>query len=257
MRFKYSKWRLNQYYFITATFIVAGLFPIITSAVTLNFQVNSATDDAQERGPGSGAGVTSSRTWTGNGASVTTNTDLEPGKHSTNDGDTASVGVRFTNITVPQGTTITSATLTLVPTDTYSAPAPPIAFHVSAQDSDNAAAFSTTPGMLNATNRPRTTAECGVWDVSSTVSGEAVTRDVTACVQEVINRVGWVSGNAVAIIIDTHSSSTNTDWQIFWSYDTSPSDAAELEIIYSSEESSVAKTVVRGKVRIRGGAKFR
>lgn len=235
---------------------ITVLFPETVIGVTLNLQVSSSADDGTEGGIASGAGVTSSRTWTDTGSSVSiTFATLDPGKHSVADGNTVSVGARFTNVTVPQGTTITSATFTLTPKITYPSGVT-IAFFVSAQNSDNASAFSTTPGMLNATNRPRTTANCGTWDLTSVVANEPETRDVTACVQEVINRAGWVSGNSIAIILDTHTTSSNSEWQDFFPYDDTPSKAPKLDIVYSSV-SNTPVVKIRGRVNIRGIVKYR
>jgi hypothetical protein len=180
---------------------------------------------------------------------------VSPGSHASNDEWTA--GLRFTSVTVPQGTSITSATLTLTPQATWCPGGITIRYHVSTQAADNAGALSGTSGDLNTTARPRSTADAGPWTQSCVTVDVAQTLDVTNIVQEIINRAGWTSGNAIVILIDTHADTTLGEWQDYHSFDDSAANAPKLDIVYSTGGGGSAIVKVRGKVNIRGKVKFR
>jgi hypothetical protein len=118
---------------------------------------------------------------------------------------------------------------------TYNASPNVVKYHVSAEDADNGTAFSTLPAdNMHASTRARTTADAGPWTLTSVTGDTNYSRSVTSVVQEIVDRAGWVSGNALVIILDTHADTTQGEWQDFWSYDGSSSKAAYLEIEYSS-----------------------
>lgn len=209
-----------------------------SSSTTLNKQVASSSDDAVmvsiTNDSGRSVSTSGGMGTVNNGAGDV----FSPGSHGSN--DEWSAGARFTSITIPQGTTITSATFTITPQATY-ASSGTVSYHVSAQAADNAATFNSTPGNLNTTARPRSTADCGTWTQSSVTADSAQARTVTSCIQEIINRAGWASGNAIVIIVDTASATTLGEWQDYCSYDyvTSPcnadhTDSPKLDITYGT-----------------------
>jgi hypothetical protein len=169
---------------------------------------------------------------TGTNTSAIAASPISPGSHGSN--NEFSAGFRFTGVTVPQAATITSATFTLRPFADYNAGANTIRYHVSGQAADNAAAFSTSGGDLNTTNRPRTTADAGPWTQTSILASTPESISVTAVVQEIVNRGGWVNGNALVILIDTHTDTTTSEWQDYVSYDGTPANAATLDITYTT-----------------------
>ena len=153
-------------------------------------------------------------------------------------------------VSVPAGATINSATLYYKSTST-SHDDPAINWH--AQDSDNAAVFTTTDNDI--VDRPRTSAS--VYDSATgigTTSYRAVT--ITSLISAVTGRAGWVSGNNIALIADGQ---TGVDlW--FAAYDTG-SNIWYVEIDYTAvtpvtvtlntltgATSAVALTVVPGAV---------
>ena len=165
-------------------------------------------------------------------ATVSTNsTLLQPGSHGNN--DEYSVACRFPSATIPQGSTINSATFTLRADSTYSAGGNVIRYHVSCQAADNAGALVATSGDLRASVRPRTTASA-VWTQTSVTGNTEYSVDITSAVQEVINRAGWVSGNAIVVLVDTHADCTSGEWQDYRAYDSSASTAPKLSVDYST-----------------------
>lgn len=99
---------------------------------------------------------------------------------------------RFTSIAIAQGTTISSAILTLGASLGNQNGTP--ALTVACQDVDNASAPASgnCPGNTGGGTWISTTASTA-WD------GSTLTVDVTTSVQEVLNRVGWASGQAINI----------------------------------------------------------
>lgn len=131
------------------------------------------------------------------------------------------VGFRFTTIAVPQGATINSADLNL---DVGTLNTQPTGDTLVADDVDDAPAFT-------ASDTPR-----GITPTTASVSitgGISVginTFDVTAIVQEIVNRGGWASGNDMRFTIQ-HAASTSGSWWIN-STDSAGTDP-ELEIDYT------------------------
>jgi hypothetical protein len=103
-------------------------------------------------------------------------------------------------VTVPDGATIVSA---YVQFQTRVATSNTANFTIQGEATDNASRFTTT--ARNISSRPRTTAAASWSPAPWTVVGEAGvnqrTTDLSAVLQEIINRPGWTSGNALVLII--------------------------------------------------------
>lgn len=113
------------------------------------------------------------------------------------------VGVRFDNLRIPQGVTITSASLEFVSHDSNSSPT---SATIVGHDSDDSPVFTTSNG--NISSRSTTSASVSWtpsnWDLNSVQSlGEKYqTNDISTIVQEVVDRSGWCGGNALSIILE-------------------------------------------------------
>jgi hypothetical protein len=167
---------------------------------TVVSKINAVTDDAEEN--------TVTGAVTVSGVAAANDLDLGNNNDATPPIDFHAVGLRFTNITVPPGATITSAYIQFV-TD-GSGPdniGDPAIFTIDGQAADNPSTF--TAAVNDITSRPRTTA--GVQVTWSTANWTGTnfngplqrTADLTGIVQEIVDRVGWVSGNAMAFIINS------------------------------------------------------
>ena len=197
----------------------------------LNLQVNTSAGDAHAGSINndSGRNVTS-------GANISSLTDnpISPGSHGGNNEHTAAF--RFTGVTVANAATINSATFKLTAQATYNAGANTVSYLVSAEASDNAPALTATGAgeLLTSTARPRTTAVSSAWNQTSVTADTEYSIDITSVIQEIVNRVGWVSGNAILILVDTNTTTTLGEWQDYYSYDGSTTKAAKLDIDYGS-----------------------
>ena len=129
----------------------------------------------------------------------TNSTMLRVGDGSSTDFD-RSVWFRFPGVTIPKGAVISSATLTLV-SGGFTAPPPPMAVKVEA--ADNAAQITSRTDVLARTRAAGTTAWApATWPAS----GSTVTSpNFATTLQQVTDRAGWVSGNAVQLFLEDTS----------------------------------------------------
>lgn len=194
---------------------------------TLDIRVTASTDDTNSASNSAATGGTGSVV-----AGDLTATLLSPGYHNTN--DHWYVGARFLNVTIPNAATISSATFRLTAQGTYNAGSGTIRFTVSCHAADNGTTFSTSTGAnLSTTARPRTTAK-STWTQTSVVAETEYSVDITAAVQEVVNRAGWTSGNALVVIVEDHANTTLGEWQDYYSYNNTPAKAPRIVIDYTT-----------------------
>jgi hypothetical protein len=106
------------------------------------------------------------------------------------------IGLYFRNVNIPQGTVLTSALLTVTTTIGLDQ----IGATVYADADDDA-----PPGVIGAVNfnlsgRPHTTAQL-TWDAVLPDAAPS-TFDVTAVIQEIVNRPGWLPGNNIMLLLE-------------------------------------------------------
>lgn len=182
---------------------------------TLALQVGAGSDDAREIGDGT--------------------VELSDASQISLSAATYWAGMRWTGVTVAQAATISSASLEIYTINSTNDVAGGAGVY--GQAADNAATFAASTN--NITGRSRTTA-------SATWSGDLggpgwKSLDVTSIVQEIVNRSGWASGNALALLIDSVSG-TDLRWRSY-EYDTTL--AAKLTINYTT--SSGQPTAARAR----------
>jgi len=153
-----------------------------------------------------------------------TGSDIELGVDGSN---VQTVGLRFTNLTIPPGSTISSAFIQFAADEVWSV-ATNLTF--AGEANDNSAAF--TSAASNVSGRPRTTATVAwapvPWTVVNEVGPNEKTPDLASIVQQIVSRPGWASGNALAFVV------TGTGTRTAVSFESSPTLAAKLTVNYSS-----------------------
>jgi uncharacterized protein YjiK len=97
------------------------------------------------------------------------------------EGTIQTVGMRFNGLAIPQGATITNATIQFQTDETDNGA---IALTIRGEASDNAATFTTATGN---------------WETVGEAGPDQRTPDISSVIQEVVNRPGWASGNSLAI----------------------------------------------------------
>ena len=159
-------------------------------------------------------------------------------------GSRLNVGLRWSSVAVPQGATITSATLTYTknaggsPADIAGTPT----CRVTAVASDSAAQWSSS---IRPSNTSKTTAYT---DHTGTSGSGTASINVTSIVQEVVNRAGWASGNAMAFnLVGTSALAGNMRGL----YDSSTANPPTLEVVYTAGGGSTAIPVFMAQYRQR------
>ncbi len=106
------------------------------------------------------------------------------------------LGLRFTAVTIPPGSIVSAATLQIyAPNTKYDS----VNADIYGQAADNPAAFTAATNGIS--SRPRTTSKA-TWTGDLAGPGWRAAPDLAAVVQEIIDRPGWASGNALALICD-------------------------------------------------------
>jgi len=168
---------------LAITVVLMLLTGAAASADTVDIRVIRSPDDAEESSDGTVSKASS---------------DLEL---VTDRGDIQTVGIRFRGVGIPQGASITGAYIQFTVDE---ATTEPTQLSIAGQASNNAAKFS--GALFDISSRPRTAANVGwipqPW-ITVGEAGEAQrTPDLAPVIQEIVNRSGWSSGNALAIIVN-------------------------------------------------------
>jgi hypothetical protein len=136
------------------------------------------------------------------------------------------IGIRFNNLTLPQSATIHYA---YVQFQTGKVSSQVTSLSIKGQATDNAPTFRNL--KKNISSRVQTTASANwtpsSWTVINESGAQQRTPNLSALIQEVINRPGWTSGNSVVLII------TGSGVRTAWSYNGLPSGAPLLHIEYT------------------------
>lgn len=112
-------------------------------------------------------------------------------------------GVRFPNVTIPQGAVILSAHVTFHAHDTQSGI---LYAYIAGNDVDNAVAPTTKEGASGLA----LTDETVPWEpVAMTAGQEYDTPDISDIIKEIVDRPGWASGNAMQILFRLDSADGN------------------------------------------------
>lgn len=125
------------------------------------------------------------------------------------------VAFRFPSVNIAQGTAIGSASFTFDQLQNYTGLGNLGNVTLFGQAIDNAPQFAVTSGDIS--GRATTTASVAGSTIVDGPGGFPV--NVTAIVQEILNRAGWVSGNAIVIIFKGNGTgSTNFAQPYMWDY---------------------------------------
>jgi len=188
----------------------------VNAFTTITVQVNSSSDDCYVKRSGS---------------TLLLNAYLPCGDFNSYDYDYES-GMRFVNVTVPQGATIISAYLKLKGysiSGSYIIPTT----RIIGENSSNPSTFSTYTDYVN---RPRTSIEVN-WTPSSWSTNVWYTSpNIKDIIQAIVNRADWSSGNALVLFWQhTLGWSGTEQWISAQSYDDpgDPANAPILEITYT------------------------
>jgi hypothetical protein len=173
---------------------------------TVEVRIAVSSDDAEERPTG---------------AVSLDSSDLE----LLEDGGIQTVGLRFPGVAVPRGATIVNAWVQFQVDEAASGAT---AVRLEAQATDNAPTFTTAVRSLS--SRARTSAFVSwsppAWPVINVAGAEQRTPNLAAVIQQIVDRPGWASGNALALI------ATGSGRRVAEARDGSLSGAPKLHVEY-------------------------
>ena len=187
----------------------------LESPCTLAFQVAYSEDDAEESlNPASSF----------YGTPYIDSSDLE----LTQDGsDNQAVGIRFRNVNIPVGATITSAYLQFTVDALHSGVT---SVNVAVEDAVAPAAYSTSV-PFGISSRPTFGSVpwdyIPAWTVVGAAGADQATPDLSALVQHVVDSEGWASGNPLAFVL------TGSGRREAEAYDGVPASAPVLHVEYA------------------------
>lgn len=186
-----------------------------TPPETLTFakRISSGDDDAEESSSGS---------------MYLNSSDLELVYDSYMFAGDQKIGLRFTNVTVPQGADITRAYIQFTVDETANDSGIKTIY---GEDADHSSAFSSTSS--NISNRALTSASANwnppAWNTVGAAGADERTTDISPVIQEIVNRGGWSPGNALSLII------TGSGRRVAESYNGSSGLAPKLVIEYAND----------------------
>jgi len=137
------------------------------------------------------------------------------------------VGIRFRDVQVPQGRTITSAELTFTAYGSSAAAVPGAVLTIHGEDHDDPGYYSTSRYAISGRDYLDTTVD---WEVPQWSSGSEYSVDITTIVQELVDRDGWEEGNNMAFMVTSDDGSDAR--RTAYTYDASSSRAVKLHIEY-------------------------
>ena len=181
--------------------------------------VNASSDDAEERASNTRVSITSS--------------DLEL---CADRGNAQYIGMRFNGLNIPQGAVITSAYLQFTVDENINED--PCDLNIYGEASDNAITFAAVNGDIS--SRPTTNASVAwsppSWLTVGNAGAAQQTPDLSAVIQEIVDRGGYSSTSSIVLIID------GTGRRAAESYNGSITGAPELcvEYLYASNANAIA-----------------
>jgi len=146
------------------------------------------------------------------------------GKQS--NGDTHDSIFRFSNCTIPAKAKIVSASIELCQVQTVSGK--DINLTIVGNDADNAVAPTNASEYQNLVLTAATVA----WELEAiTATGFLKSPDITSIIQEIVDRAGWASGNAVQILVKNNNSGPG-GYLLSYTYNQGASYGAKLNVEY-------------------------
>jgi hypothetical protein len=152
----------------------------------------------------------------------------------------SSLGVRFQNITIPQGSQIQSAYLRLTAYPDSLNLQTNCKLKIRGNITSNSSSFSTSGDY---TGRAKTSATV-TWDSQSVPSLGTWLSDtvyqspnIASVIQEIVNQGGWASGNALTLFVEDNGSNSGS-MRVAHAFDSTPTKAPELVINYLDSSSS-------------------
>lgn len=190
-----------------------------TQIGTIDMQIDESSDDAEEEA---------------NGTVDLNSSDLE----LVYDGSDQTVGMRFNNINIPQGATITSSYIQFA-CDELSFSTTNVLIEM--EDNVNPVTFSTANNDISSRARLATNvawSSIPIWGLIGAADADQRTPDLSTMIQSMVNKGSWSTGNSMAFII------TGTGERTAEAFDGDASLAPRLIVNYTFTAPTVMKPIV-------------
>jgi len=165
-------------------------------------------------------------TWAVSGA------DSDGNRLGNQGGSPHDMGMSWDNVTIAAGSTISSATIELSMKYNNLGNASDIVTRMQGFNVDDVAVFSATnrPSQIAQTTAlvDRTYTSASDWIILDWLSCD----DASAIIQEIIDRGGWASGQALGVVLKDNGSALNNYWQL-QDYGRNTTLAAKITIVYT------------------------
>lgn len=155
---------------------------------------------------------------------------------------TVTTGLRFSEVSIPQGAIITKAFLRFTSTKLDTAGS---TLTIAGELTGDSAEF--TNGWRNISDRPRTGSQV-IWDQDNAFpldDNTILSPDFSNVVQEIVDQVGWCGGNALNLIIKGDSSSGSSSRQ---AYSNDKGDSRAPQLIISYDETNATGCIAGKKL---------
>jgi len=206
---------------LIVAFLLTAVLPATpVYAAACDRQITTGTDDANRR--------LDTSTWSLTGVQLAVGSN---GAAENQEG----TGGRYTNITIPQGSTINTAHIHV--TAKSSTAFTNVKSRISAEDVDDAAVIADDSAAFDARYATRTTARVD-WDdfPAWTADVEYESPSIVSVIQEIVNREGWASGNDILIFWDDFEDRTEpvaAKFKTAHAYESNSTYAMKLHITYT------------------------
>jgi len=173
------------------------------------------------------------------------------GSGTASEGDQQMIALRFANLNIPQGATLTDATLTLTPN---AAPASNLesTWEITAEQTDDSESLNDGTGNITSrsTGGSSVSWTLGTSDlVTQDVPGESV--DIKTVLQDVIDRSGWCGGNALTLLLESSGGTVN-EKRFLHSRDSDSSFAPKLNYTFGASETGCVKATETAQTGLSG-----
>lgn len=157
-------------------------------------------------------------------------------------------GLRFQQVNIPQGATITSARVNFIASSTVNT-TDGLKLRVRAEDVDDAQAFTT--GAFDLSARAKTSTEI-VWEPEAewTINESMTGPDITSVMQEVVDRAGWCGNNSMAVYLEPTADSP-TGSRLAYAVDGDLEQHAELVVAYTGGDAGCMNQIWNKRVNSR------
>ena len=212
--------RIGHVYLLNA--VALGLLVLLSScnssggtpsgiiySTTADSRVSASTDDVEE---------------TADGSILRSSPDL-----NLVEADVKLVGLRFTGVNIPAGATITDAYVSFTTAETSGENA---SFNIQGIAKDDPPTFISA--RANVSSQPTTTAAVtwspAPWPLLEVSGAEQQTANLAPIIQELVDRPGWSSGNALALVI------SGSGARVARSFDGSRAKAPLLHVSFTADD---------------------